>query len=682
MARRRRWSIAGAVLGGIGWGMWASALPSIPVLPRFLVAAVVLVVGPGAAAATLLARDAPAIERGTFTLAAGLVLSPALAHLLGALDILSAYPVIAAALGGLALGSGVLDTPPGLAWPRRDVLACGLVGGLAVAGGFVAYAHRMSVTPERVILNGDYDTYDSTYYAAISAGLAQHSPNALFHAGHRLGYAYHAQLVPAMIYRFGGVPLLDQYFRYVWPLFLLIAALTIFVTVRQLASTRVALLGSSLVLCGSDFSYVAAYVRPYRAHWNGWDRLMWSNNWLTPGAEQLFFNTWTPALAVLFLGVWMLDSHEKDGRPRWLFASAAAFASLVQFKPFAFAAVITGLVAASVFGRPDGGAKRRFGLVLAGTLVLALPYLAGISKVYDESQAVLKPGVGYASVLPGKVIFQLGLEEPLARLARALGDTRAVHGVTGVAVANLLFFIGGLGARLVGLPLVWRSLRDGEARSALRLLAWTIVAGAAIPLGVVTEPYHQTFHPYHASLYLLWVFVACEAVGRTRGWHLGDGAVIAAVIIAAVPSTVHYLQVKWTDVGFAHIDRDVSLIADRLRQEDPARTVFLQRYPQGPSFVSLLAGRRTVLAWAQYTRNTAPLAAEIDQFFQSAAGDPAEAWSTLIAHHVTHVVETVGRDRIHPDVLGRLEPLLVTGTLRLYAVPRTQVNDGQHRPGP
>ena len=57
-----------------------------------------------------------------------------------------------------------------------------------------------------------------------------------------------------------------------------------------------------------------------------------------------------------------------------------------------------------------------------------------------------------------------------------------------------------------------------------------------------------------------------------------------------------------------------------------------------------------MLAWSHYARGSEPLAEEIDAFYRSAKGDPAAAWRTLMQRRVTHVVETIGLDRIHPDV--------------------------------
>jgi hypothetical protein len=196
-----------------------------------------------------------------------------------------------------------------------------------------------------------------------------------------LGYAYHSQLIGALLNRFGGVPLLDLYFRYLWPAYLTIAAATLFVTVRRLASSGVALLAVVLLLFGSDLSYIAAELRPPYAEW---DRMIWSNKWLTPGAEQLFFNPWTPALAVLLLGTWTFDRYSVDGHLRWLIASASCIAALVQFKPFAYAVVMGRLVLAAFLGRVDRTTQRRTVLLSLVSVALSLPYVYAVRRTVSS----------------------------------------------------------------------------------------------------------------------------------------------------------------------------------------------------------------------------------------------------------------------------------------------------------
>jgi hypothetical protein len=662
--------------GGMAWFMWAAVLPSMPLALRFVITFSLFVLGPGAAVIAVLARDVvDPLERWVLALAAGLPLTFAIAQLFGQIGIITAYPATACALGGFAIGRGFLRRPSAArSLTRYDVAACAVVVGLALGVGLISYAHRTARTPVGVTFFGDFDTFDSTYYAAVSAELANEiPPQAPFRAGHRLGYSYHAQLIPAMIHRFGDVPLVDLYFRYVWPAYLLVASLTIFVTVRRIASpersrgtsSSVALLATCLVLLGSDFSYIAAYLRPA---WADWDRIMWPNNWMTPSAEQLSFNTWTPTLAVVCLGLWMLDRHEADSRSRWLVAAAACFGSLLPLKPFAFAALIGGLSGSAAFCWADYTLRRRFLLVLGGSLLFAVPYAYGIVTVYDESQAVLRLGSGYGTVITNRVLHHVGLGRVLDRMMDPFGETATT--IVSMLVANFVFIVGGLGARLLALPALWRIVKGQDGGSAWRLIGWTILAGAAFPLVVVTEPDNQSFNTYHASLYLLWIVLAREVLRWTRS-RAAQLLIAAAVIAIAMPSTVHYLRVKWHDVPFAVVHQDTYTIADRLRQESHDRTVFLQRYPQGPSYLVVFSGRRTVLAWSGYRRNSAALAAEIDRFFRSAdaADDAADAaLSLLMQHHVTHVVETKGVDRIHPRVIACLNLLLETETLKLHAV--------------
>jgi hypothetical protein len=665
---------AGFAFGAVAWRLWEVVLPAAPMPLRFAVSFTLFVAGPGSAAATILGVP-DAIERAAVTLSAGLLLSAALAQALGEVGWLRLFPFVATGLGGAAVAGGFLRRDLTRGSSRRDLAACVIVAALVGGAGAVAYAHRMTASPEGLDLNGDYDTFDSSYYAAISADLATEiPPDALFYAGHRLGYAYHTQLLPAMVFRFGRVPLMDLYFGYTWPAFLTLAAVVTFAMVRRIASTGVAVLSVVLVFFGSDLSYlIVAVFHPHHAYW---DHTIWSNNWLTPGAEQLYFNTWTPALVAVFLGLWTIARHEEDSRTRWIVLAAASFASLVQIKPFGFAPIVAGLLATAIFARRDRAASRRALAVLGLTLVFAAPYLYGIRSVYQESQAVLRMGIGYITVLPEKIATQLHVNAALLEMAKRWGGGETLQQGFAFALAVPVFLIGGVGVRLLGVGAVWRAITGNHTATVWRLMAWSSVAGAAIPLAFVTEPYHQTFHPFHLGLFFLWIFTARTVVDWGRGQRWRTAVAVTAVVLVAVPSTVHYLRLKWSDVEFGFITNDTVKVGDFLRSQDPARTVFIARYPQGPSFLTLFSQRRTVLAWAQYVRDSAILQDEIEQFFQSAKFSPAAAWELLRYYHVTHVVETVDRDHIHEAVRCRLQPVFTTPTLRVLAVPAEESECG------
>src|SRR4030095_15229109 len=102
--------------------------------------------------------------------------------------------------------------------------------------GAVAFAHRLNVT-DGVKVFGAYDSMDLGYYAVI-ASEATHPvpPTASFYSGHGLNAAYYPQMILTTVNRFAGVPLLAAYYRYAWPVFLALGALTAFVLVRSLAT--------------------------------------------------------------------------------------------------------------------------------------------------------------------------------------------------------------------------------------------------------------------------------------------------------------------------------------------------------------------------------------------------------------------------------------------------------------
>ena len=661
-------SLAAAACGATAWWIWSRVEASAPGLLRFIVAATIFVAGPGLAALLPLRRHLDSLERWTLPWVAGLVASPLVAELLGRAGGFPAFPFVAASLG--AIGLDRMSGRATVRAPSRAFAACGTLLAVALAAGWIAYAHRVEVKPQSVAFYGDYDTYDSTYYADMSAELAYRvPPQSPFRAGHPLNYAYYPELLLAAIHRFGDVSLVDEYFRWGWPSLLGILALASFTTVRRLADSRVSFLATILLLFGSDFSYIATLVphrRPY------WDNLLWSTNWMTPSAEMLYFNPWTPALAVLFLAIWALRRHEEAGGERLLVVASVCVAALMQFKPFAFAVVSAGLAASAVTSGADVAARRRFTTVLLGGVALAAPFIVNDVRLYADSQSRFTIGNGYLSVLPSVVSTQLNLEPALRALVRAFDGSGALVATARAAVAILLFFTGGLGVRALALPLVWWTLRHPAAGGPLwRLLAWMVVAGALVPLVIVTSPYHQTFMFFQAGLFVLWIFVARMVV--PRGPHAGWRRPVASALVVAlaIPSTVHYLHEKWTDRRhlFATIDAEALVIVNALRATDRDRTVVLHRYPSGPSFFSMLSERRVVLAWAPYERESQPLERSVNDFFRSADGArPEQAWRTVVDNHVTHVVVNEA-DNVHPEVLCRLQPVIATHHYRLYAVP-------------
>src|SRR5712691_4247532 len=236
----------------------------MPLLVRFLLAWFIFTFGPGIAITGRLTRNLDLLRRLTVALGVGTAAAPLLINLLGRLHLVPAFPYLAAALtiGGLTLWRRHPTDSARTSW--GDLGACAALVALAIGVGIIVFAHRIETTPAGIILYGDYDSADMSYYAA-EASEASHTvpPMASYYSGHRLNAAYYPQLVPAMIHRFAAIPVLSIYFKYLWPTFLALGALTAFALVRCLAPVGVAVLAPVLILVAGDFSYLAAWFLPH-----------------------------------------------------------------------------------------------------------------------------------------------------------------------------------------------------------------------------------------------------------------------------------------------------------------------------------------------------------------------------------------------------------------------------------
>jgi hypothetical protein len=635
------------------------------VLIRFVAFFLPFTFGPGAACLFYMTRGFDFPRRFVLMLAAGVPASAVLIDIMGRLGWLSAFPFVAA---GLTLVVAVLwwrepsAEPPdgnvGDVWTTRDLAACALLAALAVGAGAVAFAHRLTADQNQVVVYGDYDSLDLTYYAAISAE-ATHTvpPTAPYYSGRELNYAYYPQLVLAMVHRFGGVPMLPIYFGYAWPAFLVIAALSGFLFVRAIASTGTALLAMVLMLIAGDFSYIAAWTLPH-SNMN-WDDVLWPTNFLSPTADVLHFNSWTPSLPIFFIALWAMAHGFKTREHRWNILSALLLGVLFQFKPFAFIVLSAALSAAFVFSGRDRDARWRYATVLVIGGLAALPFVYRSLRLYADRRSELRLGF---FVLPERMLIKLDLVQAFSSLPRPIY----------LLAATVLFFAGGLGIRWMGFPRVWRAIRGGADPHAAtwRVIAWVVVAGIAIPFVLVTEPYNDTLQFYQVGLYVLWIFTAAALMGLVRKDRTLGSVAIAAAIAVSLPSSVHYLSRKWHDgerpalAGLTKMEID---IADYLRTRDPETTVILNNRPLEPSPLAVLSERRVVLAWGRYAVGSGERLREVEAFF-GGSRTVENTLAILRKHHVTHVVVHTGRDRVPPEVIGMLKPVMGDDEVKLYEV--------------
>jgi hypothetical protein len=674
---RRRYLI-GAIAGAIAWIALRPLLLLLPTPARFLIAWLVFTAGPGLAASRKLTADADALHRFVLALGVGTAALPILVELAGRTGHLAAFPFLATALGGIGLARPLRAMAAPRA-SRRDLVACAAIVGLAVATGSIAFAHRLSETAAGVQVFGDYDSFDLSHYAAWASD-ATHTipPKASFYSGHNLNAAYFPQLVLAMAHRFADVPLLDMYFRYAWPTFLALGGLCGFVLVRLLAPTGAALLAVVLVIVGGDFSYLAARFLPHQTI--QWDYVLWPTNFLSPTMEVLHFNTWGPTLPVFFTALYCHVRSLQTRRAGWLIAAALVTAVLFQFKPFAYIVLIAALGGAVVLSGDGWASRMRLAatIVLTGVATLPVAYNVLTLPAEDQRSRLL---LGFFA-LPQRMLIKLDLTEAFDAFAHRVAPIAALQRPIFLSSATFLFLLVGVGLRWLGGPGVWRALRGRPVIkgagphdvASWKLLAWVVVAGIVIPFVLITDPYVDTLQFYETGLYVAWIFaaVALASYGSLR--PVARLVVIVIALAAVLPSSAHYLDRKWHDherpaVGDLSVNE--MAVARYLRAQDPEKTVILHDNPTAPSLIAIVSERRVVLGWgrAYYAVGSEGRVRDIDRFFRSAGGSPEIAMRTLRQYDVTHVLVRPDRDRVHPDVLARLTPVVTFPDVVLYSVP-------------
>ena len=638
---------------------------------RFIAAFLLFTFGPGAACGLWLTRSLDTPRRIVVLLGIGTAAAAVLIDILGRLGWLGAFPFIAVALTGIALATwrrGRVPSPN--PWTSGDLSACAAIVALAVVTGYIVFAHRVTEDPNQIAVHGDYDSLDLIYYAAISAE-ASHTvpPMASYYAGRELNYAYYPELVLAMVHRFGGVPMLDIYFKYAWPTFLALGGASVFLFVRAIAPAGTALLTVALMLLAGDFSYLAAWYLPHAGI--NWDYVLWPTNFLSPTMETLHFNSITPSLPILFTALWGTAYGFQTRRYGWIALTGVLMGVLFQFKPFAFIVMMAAFVAAMIFAGRDWDARRRFAVTLVLSGVCALPFAYRTLRLYADRRSELR--FDYF-LLPFRMLMKLDLTEAFTSWANGIAPVPWLAKPILAIAATALFFAGGIGVRWLGVPPVWRAMRGRivDDQATWRLLAWAVVAGILIPFVLVTEPYNDTLQFYQTGLYLLWIFTAVTLMALVWKNRVVGSAVVVLALAVSLPSSLHYLERRWSDnqrPPLVGLTRKETEIASYLRNQDPETTVILNDRPNDPSLLAVLSERRVVLAWGRYAVGSRDRLREVEAFFASAR-EPAAMLDTLSRYNVTHVVVHEDRDKIHPEVLANLRMIMGDDQVKLYGVDR------------
>jgi hypothetical protein len=667
---RRYRALAGAGGGVLLWLACQIGLARLPAAVAFYPAAFAFIYGWGALALIPFEDSTPTPERTALALALGTAFAPLLIWMLEIGRVGFLFPPCAFAATGAALARSVRPGARVARGPHRLWYVFLPVMIFAVTAW--VSAGRLTISGDAISVFGDYDTFDLTYYAVITAELTHTEPPASpFYAGHQVVYSYFPLLLLAAIYKFTGVSLTQICLGLAWPFFSSVASAIVFAWCRRLGSSVFAALSTILIFGGSSLAYVPGLFWPESARF---DSLIWSSMFLAPSAEWLFFNTWTPALTVVFAGLYALTRLTEPKGSGWTVVAGVCFGLLFMFKSFAFGLMLPAVaVSALVYALRRDRLAGRLVIAAAIAVLCAAPWLWSIVAL-NGTEGRANVSVDWLS-LPRRMLFKMDLRDRLATIASSIvaNDPNAWVLLT---MATVLFLVGGLGVRCLGIAPLWRAATGHESMRRWTPLAWIVILGVSIPFAIAVAPFPNTIQAYQFALFAMWPFAArvvWPPHAITSPWRW---LATVAVVFGSVVATAHYGLAAHAASGgqpIVALTGDDLRIVRYLRRLDSTTTMVLHSIPLYPSLYSIESARRVVLAWSSYAAGDGSpdvdaRVAEIERFFGTTTGAGADDVEILSRYQVTHVIERVAIDHLHPHVVQQLH--LVTGTpdTRLYEV--------------
>jgi hypothetical protein len=248
-----------------------------------------------------------------------------------------------------------------------------------------------------------------------------------------------------------------------------------------------------------------------------------------------------------------------------------------------------------------------------------------------------------------------------------------------LTAATVIFLLGGLGPRLLGVWFVIRSAAGRGGALVWTALAWIVIFGVGMPFVIAVAPFPNSIQTYQLGLFALWPFTMLALWPPGARASVLRWAATAVLVAVSVPATLHYVQAAHGATGetpLVEIGVGDMRVIRYLRHTDAKTTMVLHSAPLSPSVYAVEAERRVVLAWSSYVSgdfnpDVDALSARIERFFGSPAAEGSDDPGLLQEYRVTHVIERIAVDRLHPRMQAQLR--LVTGTpaVRLYEVPQS-----------
>jgi hypothetical protein len=485
----------------------------------------------------------------------------------------------------LALGALFLPSRKRLAleWPGSTLAFLGAVLAAVVVPYLLTTGSLYRVDEAGGLLLDRSLQRDALFHLGIARSLeTSYPPRLLSVSGEPIGYhpGFHLQL--ALWSRFFGIAPEDGLIRVGAVFYLALYVLGAYLLSRRLFEREGARRLSAILVLASGFGF-AFFSRP-SVDW-------WSLTFMDWALVSIFLaNPLLAALPLLFAGAALLHDYRETGSSGPLAAGASLLSFVFFVKMFLGAQALAALFLAALFSRGD----RRTWIAFAATAASAF----GVVLHTALAAAGSNTDVGFRPLeIVRYAMEKLAFGASVDALAVVGSFAWPKGGFFLVAGATLLWFVGFLGLRLLGLR---SALRDLASRSFLpSFVAWFALLG--FPLSLVLriapaeaqglsrlEALNDAGWFATASGILLW-FPTARALSALRPFVAG-----LAVLTLALPSTAQHFFHAASQGADRIPPHRVEAVLQAERLSSPASIWVEPPDRARPSLVAYFAGRPTV----------------------------------------------------------------------------------------
>jgi hypothetical protein len=503
-----------------------------------------------------------------------------LAVLLTGIEALFFVPAAFLGLGALFLRA---RTRLAFEWPRKSVawlgavVACVLVPYLFTTGSLYRVDAGGDLLLDRALQR------DALFHLGVVRSLeTSYPPRLLSVSGEPIGYhpGYHLQL--ALWARFFGIAPEDGLVRLGAIFQIVLYVLSAYLLARRLTERESTRVLSAVLVLASGFGF-AFFFRP-SVDW-------WSLTFMDWALVSIFLaNPLLAALPLLFVGLALLHDYQETGARGSLAAGVFALSFLFLVKMFLGAQALAALGLAAVSMRGERRASTAFAVLAFSSAPLVLNTFAAAAG--SNTAVGLRP-LEIVRYSMEKLEWTTAVEA----LADAGSFAAPKEGFLLVAAATLLWLVGFLGLRLLGLGVVFRDL---SSRSFLpSVLAWFAAIGFPLSLLLRIAPaeaqglsrleaLNDAGWFATASGIALWFPTARALSGRTTG------VAALVVLVFALPSTAqHFFHAA--SLGADRVGRSrVEAAVEAERVSSPSSVWVETPDRVRPSLLAYFAGRASV----------------------------------------------------------------------------------------